>query len=211
VPDQNRLHALVPVEITQCEVHAHEGQPYVSKKALAMFLGLGRFSVSADREGLLVLDENFLNRLRDPRFKSPCNPECFPFKVFLHVYVTRFPYRFPLNGLCCSTDSGVTSICSRDKLIRRTSTILEQRAGENGLAYEQAVSEVQRTCSDCVLSNREVAVATINASVARDPRFSREGDRILFTRITEFKQLPLSAQRTKRRISSFPGPVSALE
>jgi hypothetical protein len=210
VTEHQEVHPIVPIEITQCEIHSHDGEAYISAPAIAEFLDLGRFSLMEDRQGWLVLNEPFLDRFRDPSFKSPCNPECFPFRVFMHVYVARFPYKFALNGQCCTPESGSTIICNRDRLTKKVLAILAQRAGEV-IAYEDAVTEIQTTCSNCVLANRGVAVATLNAAVARDARLSKDGQEIHVKTITEAHQLPLGAQRTKRRISSFPGPVSALE
>lgn len=175
MPEINNPRPLVPSELSELNLHIHDEIFFYYLHDLTQFLTL---TSDTDVEALAYhkLGPEFIERLRDPNFQSPCPKECFPLETFFPLYLFRFPGRFPLSGSCCQNRN--SSICSRRSVVRRCQQTLENALPESGLAESEITEYLQAQNPDCILSHRSVGLQALRQLGDNTPLFEIREQRV---------------------------------
>jgi hypothetical protein len=153
--EQNSPRPIVPREMSTLGLHMHSEGFFYYLHDLTQFLNL---TSSSDPEALSYhkLGPEFIERLRDPSFQSPCPSECFSVELFLSLYLFRFPGLFPVTGRCCQNkDRG---ICSKQDVLLTCQKTLWNLLPNEGLSESETASYLQAQNPECVVSERLTAL-----------------------------------------------------
>jgi hypothetical protein len=201
--------AIIPTELHRLDTHPHGDVMFVYMKDIVELLGLERFSHSEDRGALQMTGEKYFERLRDPLFTSPCQPECFPLLVFVHTYIARFPGLFPLDKHCCS-GSGHGTVCSQGESAKKATKILSSNISTKGVTHNEAIDLVMQNCGACVLRDRNASVATVNRIIKASILFEIKNETVFFSYYPSEERMKEFDRKSKLIPKPFAGPMAAL-
>jgi len=146
---------IVPRELSTLRLHMHSEGFFYYLHDLTQFLNL---TLGSDPEALSYhkLGPEFIERLRDPSFQSPCPSECFSVELFLSLYLFRFPGLFPVTGRCCQSKD--RAICSKRDVLLTCQRTLWNLLPDDGLSESETVRYLQAQNPECVVSERLTAL-----------------------------------------------------